>query len=191
MIIKLTGTAPLIMHNAQTADPLNPYARAIKELTAKRTNKTDADEMEISRLKFEAGLYFDDTIGPYLPSPNIFRSLIEAGSMTRDGRKIERGVQIIGTGSRLEYDGPRDLEGLWGDGTGRFVDRRLAAVNRVRIPVTRPIFPEWAAQFEVIVEDDVMNPGQFADIAVKAGKSVGVGDYRRFYGRFSVEVSPA
>ena len=189
MLLTMTGTAPLIMHNAQTADPLNPYAKAIKELTAKRTNKTDADELEISRLKFEAGLYYDDQDGPFLPAANIFRSLIEAGSMTRDGKKVERGVVFLGVQARLEYDGPRDLETLWGDGTGRFVDRRLAAVNRVRIPVTRPIFPDWSCSFEVLVDEEVLNPGAFRSLAEKAGRAVGVGDYRRFYGRFAVEIS--
>jgi hypothetical protein len=189
MLLTLTGTAPLIMHNAQTADPLNPYARAIKELTAKRTNKTDADELEISRLKFVAGLYYDDQDGPYLPAANVFRCLIEAGSMTRDGKKVERGVVFLADRSRLEYDGPRDLNGMWGDGTTRFVDRRLAAVNRVRIPVTRPIFPEWSASFEVLVDEEVLNPGAFRALAEKAGRAVGVGDYRRFYGRFAVEIT--
>jgi len=189
MIITMTGTAPLIMHNAQTADPLNPYARAIKEITAKRTNKTDADELEISRLKFIAGLYYDDRDGPYLPAANIFRCLIEAGSMTRDGKKVERGVVFLADRARLEYDGPRDLESLWGDGATKYVDRRLAAVNRVRIPVTRPIFPEWACAFEVLVDDEVLNESAFVSLAQKAGRAVGVGDYRRFYGRFSVEIN--
>jgi len=189
MILTMTGIAPLIMHNAQTADPLNPYARAIKEITSKRTNKTDADEMEISRLKFEAGLYYDETIGPYLPAANIFRCLIEAGSMTRDGKKVERGVVFLGDRAALGYDGPRDPAGLWGDGSTRFVDRRLAAVNRARIPVTRPIFPDWSVSFEVLVDDQIMNPSAFRDLAVKAGRAVGVGDYRRFYGRFAVTIT--
>lgn len=189
MILTMTGTAPLIQHNARTADPLDPYARLIKEITAKRTNKTDADEVEISRLKFVAGLYFDERTGPYLPAANIFRCLIEAGAMTRDGKKIERGVNFTSDRATLEYDGPRDLEGLWGDGKSRFVDRRLAAVNRVRIPVTRPIFPEWSASFEVDTDDEIINPDHFAAIAEKAGRSVGVGDYRRFYGRFAVQIA--
>lgn len=189
MLLTMTGTSPLIMHNAQTADPMNVWAREIKKITDKKRNKTDADDFELSRIKFVAGLYFDETDGPYLPAANIFRCLIEAGSMTRDGKKVERGVAFLTDRSRLEYDGPRDLDGLWGDGTGKFVDRRLVAVNRVRVPATRPIFPEWSAEFEILVDDQVLNPEQFVDIATKAGRAVGVGDYRRFYGRFAVEVT--
>lgn len=189
MRLTMTGTTPLIMHNVQMADPLNYWAREVAKLTAKRTNKTDADNLEISRLKFAAGLYYDDTLGPYLPAANVFRCLIEAGSMTRDGKKVERGVIFLSERSRLAYDGPRDIDALWGDGTSRFVDRRIVVVNRARIPGTRPIFPEWAASFEVEIDPEVIDLERFADIAGKAGRLVGVGDYRRFYGRFKAELT--
>lgn len=189
MQFTMIGTGALIMHNAQTADPLNPFAKEIKKITDKRKNKTDADELELSRLKFAAGLYFDPEIGPYLPAANVLRCLIEAGSMTREGKKVERSVIFAQDRAPLEYDGPRTNDGLWGEGQTKYVDRRLAAVNRVRIPVTRPIFPEWAVTFEITVDDQVLNPDQFADIAEKAGKFIGVGDYRRFYGRFRVELT--
>lgn len=189
MQLTMTGTTALIMHNVQTADPLNPYAKEIAKITAKKKNKTEADDLELSRIKFVAGLYFEPPSGPYLPAANVFRCLIEAGAMTREGKKIERGVVFLSDRAPLVYDGPRDLEGLWGDGTTRFVDRRLANINRQRVPITRPIFPQWAAQFDVEVDAEVLNPDAFADIVAKAGRAVGVGDYRRFYGKFKGELS--
>lgn len=189
MLLTMTGTAPLIMHNVRTADPLDYYAKEIAKLTKKRTNKTEADMEEIGRLKFAAGLYYDAEIGPYLPAQNIFRCLIEAGSMTRDGKKIERGIVFLSDRSPLEYNGPRDIESLWGDGTTKFVDRRIVVVQRQRIVATRPIFPEWAAQFEIEVDPEVLDLDHFGDIARKAGRSVGVGDFRRFYGKFAVELT--
>lgn len=189
MLLTMTGTAPLIMHNVQTADPLNYWSKEIAKLTAKRRNKTDADEAEIGRLKFAAGLYYDPEAGPFLPAANIFRCLIEAGAMTREGKKIERGVIFLSDRAPLEYAGPRDIDGLWGDGTTKFVDRRVVAVQRQRVVATRPIFPEWGATFEVEVDPEVINPDSFMDIAAKAGRSVGVGDYRRFYGKFKAELA--
>jgi|SRR5882724_976275 len=186
MLMTLTGTAPLIMHNVQTADPLNHWSKQIKKLTDKKTNKTDADQAEIGRLKFAAGLYYDAQIGPYLPAANLFRCLIEAGAMTRDGKKIERGVIFLSDRAPLEYNGPRDIDALWGDGTTKFVDRRVVAVARQRVVATRPIFPEWECGFEIEVDPEVLNPEAFVDIATKAGRSVGVGDYRRFYGKFAL-----
>jgi hypothetical protein len=189
MRLTMTGTAPLICHNVQTADPLNHWSKEIAKLTAKRKNKTDADEMEIARLKFAAGLYYDKDAGPYLPAANVFRCLIEAGAMTREGKKIERGVIFLSDRAPLQYDGPRDIDALWGNGESMFVDRRVVAVQRQRVVATRPIFPQWGAVFEVEVDPEVINPGAFADIAAKAGRSVGVGDYRRFYGKFHAEVA--
>lgn len=186
MEMVMTGTSPLIMHNVQTADPLNPWAKEIAKLTAKRRNKTEMDDYEIGRLKFAAGLYYDANVGPYLPAANIFRCLIEAGAMTRDGKKVERGVVFLSERAVLQYDGPRDIDTMWGNGTTRFVDRRIVAVQRQRVVATRPIFPEWAASFEIEVDPQVLDPDAFRDIAVKAGRAVGVGDYRRFYGKFSV-----
>lgn len=185
MIIQMTGTAPLLMHNIRLADDQDPYVREIKKLTAKRTKKTDEDKQEIDRLSFAGGLYFDEELGPYMPAENIFRCLMEAGSLTRSGKKIERGVIFEGTRAKLEYDGPRDIETLWGDGTGRFVDRRMVAVQRQRIPRVRPIFDGWSLSMGVVIDESVIDPAEFEDIAEKAGRMIGIGDYRRFYGKFN------
>jgi hypothetical protein len=189
MKIEMVGTAPLLMHNVRLADDQNPYTRAISKLTAKRSKKTEEDKLEIDRLSFAGGLYFDEEIGPYLPAENIFRCLMEAGSLTRSGKKIERGLIFDGTRARLEYDGPRDVESLWGDdGDSPFVDRRMVAVQRQRIPRVRPIFPNWSASIGVEIDGQVLDPEEFEDIVAKAGKLIGLGDYRRFYGKFSGSV---
>lgn len=50
----LTGVAPLLQHNGQTTDPLNPFSRAMSEISSKR-KKTEADHRERDRLEFLAG----------------------------------------------------------------------------------------------------------------------------------------
>jgi hypothetical protein len=190
MQITMTGTAPLLMHNIRLADDQDPYVREIKKLTAKKTKKTDDDKMEIDRLSFAGGLYWDADLGPYMPAENIFRCLMEAGSLTRSGKKIERGVIFEGTKAPLQYDGPRDVESLWGDnGNSLFVDRRMVAVQRQRIPRVRPIFPSWALALGVEIDPQVIDPEEFEDIVIKAGKLIGIGDYRRFYGKFEGKVT--
>lgn len=185
----MVGTAPLLMHNIRLADDQDPYVREIKKLTAKKTKKTDDDKMEIDRLSFAGGLYWDEDLGPFMPAENIFRCLMEAGSLTRSGKKIERGVIFEGTRARLEYDGPRDIESLWGDnGQSLFVDRRMVAVQRQRIPRVRPIFPNWALSIGVEIDPQVIDHDEFEDIAEKAGRLIGIGDYRRFYGKFEGKV---
>lgn len=184
MQIEMVGTAPLLMHNIRLADDQDPYVREIKKLTAKKTKKTDDDKMEIDRLSFAGGLYFDADLGPYMPAENIFRCLMEAGSLTRSGKKIERGVIFDGTRAKLEYDGPRDIETMWGGGDSVHVDRRMVAVQRQRIPRVRPIFPNWALSIGVETDPTVIDPEEFEDIVEKAGRMIGLGDFRRFYGKF-------
>lgn len=188
MELRLTGAQPLIMHNVQAADPYNPFARAMKEFTSKR-KKTDGDLLEIDRLKFLSGLYYDAEVGPYLPAPNVFRALIEAGTITKSGKKIERGVTFLSRLAPLEYNGPRTPDELWGDnGDTPFVDRRIVVVNRSRIPGVRPIFPDWSATFDIEIDPDIIDRDEFEAIAGRAGR-VGVGDFRRFYGKFTVKVA--
>jgi hypothetical protein len=190
MRIELTGIAPLIMHNIRLADPDEPITRAVKKLTSKRTNKTDEDRAEIDRLSWVGALYHNAELGPYLPGDNIFRALMEAGSITRSGKKVAQALQVFDLKAPLSYDGPRDVDGLWGDGpTSPYVSRLMVNVEGKRIPRVRPIFPQWSCAFEIDVDDRVLSTEDFQDIATKAGKMIGVGTFRRFYGRFTVEVT--
>jgi len=184
-----TGTRPLIMHNVRLASPLNAYAKELKRLNSKR-NKTDEDRLAVARVEFEGGLYYDKELGPYIPAPNLFRSLIDGGRLTKAGKKIERGVIIDGIEFPLLYRGPRDIEGLWGDGESEFVDVRTVVVMRAKIDRCRPIFRDWTVEAEVILDPAVIDLDEFAEVARNAGQMVGLGDYRLMFGRYTVEVEP-
>lgn len=189
MTLTLTGTCPLIIHNEQSADPDNYYARLAKPLNAKKTNKTEEDRKEIDRLSYLAALYIDDELGPYLPGKNLFRCLMEAGSITREGKAVERGLFVVTNKASIEYTGPRDAAALWGDGTTRFVDRRLVKVGTARIPRVRPIFTDWQVSFDVRVDDEVLDVDKLSVLATKAGLLIGIGTFRRFYGKFDAAVT--
>lgn len=191
MKLEMVGTQPLLMHNIRLADDQDPYTKAVKELTAKRSRKTEDDKTEIDRLSFAGALYWSEKDGPYLPAENIFRCLMEAGSLTRSGKKIERGVIFPETLAVLDYSGPRDIDSLWGDGQSVFVDRRMVAVQRQRIPRVRPIFRDWSAVIEVEIDTQVVDLEEFTSICEKAGRMIGIGDFRRFYGKFAANVVAA
>jgi hypothetical protein len=53
---RITGAAPLILHNVQLADPLNAYAKEMKKISGKR-RKTDADLEELARFEWHGSLY--------------------------------------------------------------------------------------------------------------------------------------
>lgn len=183
-----TGTRPLIVHNVQLASPLNAYAKRLKALNSKRV-KTEEDRLDIARVEFEGSLYYDDTLGPYLPGPNLFASLIGGARLTRAGKKVERGLVVSDFMLPLIYRGPRDIEGLWAaGGSTEFVDLRSVVVQRQKVDRCRPIFRTWAVESELIVDPKVLELDELREIAKNAGQMEGVGDYRRAYGRYDVEI---
>lgn len=191
--VTLNGTTPLLMHNSQLSSPLNPVAKHLKSLTSKRT-KTEEDLLAIARVEWEGGLYYDPDTGPYMPTENIRACLIKTAGLSRKGPLIKRGLTATALQFPLEYDGPRDLDKLWGDGVGYspFVDLR-SAVNpstRNRTDRCRPIFPEWSVSSEWILDPEQIDLDVFTEFATKAGEVMGIGDYRLIYGRFSAEVIP-
>lgn len=183
--IRITGTQPLIMHNAQLSDPLNPYAKALAEITAKR-KKTDDDHAEMARREWAGGLYFDPQVGPYMPGANIERMLLDAARMTRDGKTVERGLFIPGDKWPLEYSGPREVDKLINDENYRF--RASIKVGQQRVMRTRPMFREWALTAEGIFDEEQISPDRLPAFAERGGRLVGLGDWRPRYGRFLATV---
>ena len=188
MKLRLTGITPLLMHNVRLADPDDPVTRQIAALTAKKKNMTEADRLEVGRLKFIGGMYYDAETGPYLPAPHIFASMIVAARQTRAGKAVEAGVLWLADKAPLEYEGPRDPERMWEGGDSPFVDRRMVRVGQARVPQVRPIFPGWSAQIEIDFDDSILSLDDLTMYCQKAGR-VGVGDYRRFYGRYDTTIS--
>ncbi len=186
----LTGTQPLLMHNVQLGDPDNQYVRDIGKLNALKQKITEDQRAERDWLKWRGGLYHDDDAGPVLPAANVFRSLQQAASLTRNGKDIERGLVMVDEHAALDFDGPRKPEDMWGGGTSRFVDRRMARVNRAPVVAVRPRFDTWAATYRFSLDEDVMSMDDFEFIAEKAGRMIHVGDYRRFFGAYTVQVQP-
>lgn len=99
---ELTGNAPLIMQSDALADPLNEIAKAIKQITAKQ-KKTDEDHSKIGKLEFRGGLYYDDTVGPYIPARNVERMLRDAGALSKLGKKVKMGLQVLEDMMPLHY----------------------------------------------------------------------------------------
>jgi hypothetical protein len=61
--ISIRGVSPLLMHNGQTADPLNTFSKQLKAVSGKR-KKTEEDYAEMSRIEWHAALYVTRSIDP-------------------------------------------------------------------------------------------------------------------------------
>lgn len=188
--IELTGTAPLLMHNPQLVDPFNKWTRAMKAITDKGSrNMTDADRMDLARLEFMGGLYWDPELGPYLPGANVEAALVGGARLTRHGTKVQRGLFVTEDRCMVRYDGPRDPDDLWADEAYRSALR--VCVNRGSSTIRyRPQFPVgWQLVAPAVLDESTISFDVFSDIAVTSGLAMGLGDNRPRYGRFTATVT--
>ena len=185
-MVSIKGVSPMLMHNSQLANPLNEWTVKIKEITKKHASKkTDSDLMEVLRLEFQGGLYHDDEIGPFIPGVNIEGAIRDAARTSRQGKAVESGVVIDQDKIRLNYQGPRDRNGLFSD--KRFVDIRAAKLQKAATVMrTRARFDQWDAEFEVMAINELVSIGDVERFLRAAGMVKGIGDYRPKFGRFVV-----
>ena len=182
MEFEIEGVTPTICHNGQTCDPLNRFAKAIKEISGKR-KKSDKDYEDMARLEWEAGFYFDKDMKPCWPGQNIKRMILDAAKKSKEGPLAKTGVIVSGLFPIL-YQGPKDVEGMWNDDNFRIAAK--VKVQQSSVIRTRPIFPEWRLKFTVMTNSEIVNKNQVKQWITTAGQIIGLSDWRPDYGQFSV-----
>jgi hypothetical protein len=180
----IVGIAPLLMNNAQKANPLNKFTKAIKEITAKGKKKTDADLEALAKLEFMGALYLDGSARPAIPGECIEGMIRDGAKKSRRGKDVQCGIISDGVWP-LEYEGPKEAETLWLD--ERFRDYRGVKVGQARVMRMRPKFPEWSVSFEVDYLDDVVNGSDLEKWIADAGMLCGLCDFRPRFGRFELK----
>lgn len=200
--VTIEFTTPLLQHNPRGVDPDFHLQRDIRKITAKKANKTEEDRQRLKKLEFHSHGYFDDNCGPYLTATHFEAALKEAGKLSRDGKNIERGLEVRGIDDPqhifLEYNGPRKAQELFEfckDAKGNlnldnnpFIDIRVAGNKKSRILRTRPRFPtKTKATFLLDYQTDILDPEKVVSLVERAGLYIGVGDGRAIkMGRFLV-----
>ena len=190
--VHLTSTGTMLLHNAaRLLNPFDEVNREKKRITDKRTKQTDEDRIMVARLEWTMGWYFDESGDLAIPTQNVWASMHAAAKKTREGAQFRDAVSMVTEHATLEFDGPRDLDALWGKGLegSPFVDYRPVGQQSVKIMRCRPRLAEWSLAVPFIVDETILNPDQFALFADKAGRYVGLGDFRAQYGRFSAKVA--
>lgn len=127
--IRLTGSAPLLMHSARLADPLDSFAVALGKATSKRA-KTVADCARMAEIEWHGGLW---TVGgrPCIIGEAIEAPVVGCGQDAPVGKLGEGGDRGRGElGHRAQ---------LTGRG-GRAFPRRAVRPLRPSRSTTRPSF---------------------------------------------------
>ncbi|RYB04325.1 hypothetical protein [Lichenibacterium ramalinae] len=182
--LRLTGVAPLLMHSGRLADPLDPYAKQLARLTAKRA-KTDADLEEIARVEWTGGLWLADG-APCVPAEALEAAIVQAGKARRAG-SLMRAAMTVRDSMPIEHDGPAEPALLWADAAYRHrCGVRIGARTTIR---TRPRFDRWAVTATLRFEPSIVDSTMVTDLARHAGDLVGLGDWRPRFGRFRVDVA--
>ena len=191
--LKLTGVQPLMLNNIQTANPLNKWAKAVKDVTSKK-KKTDADTLEIIKLQFMASWYLDEDGHYVLPSENVLKSLEAGAKEFKKGSKLVENVQIIEDNLVIKFDGmDKSLEELYDDGNGKYVDTRICGISsgfgsKAKVLATRALIDKWSVTATLVYDEDQIDLTDILRAAEIAGQRKGVGTYRRRFGRYKVEV---
>jgi len=107
----------------------------------------------------------------------MFRCIIDAGKYFKAGKSkvttlkssiIPSCVDLAGVTYPIVHSQPWDVD-----------------TRPVRIPATggrilahRPCFHDWELSFDVELDEEIMSEDLFRDIVDKAGKAIGLGDFR-------------
>lgn len=185
--LTVTGNRPLLMHNGRLANPIDPWSRRLKELTGKR-KKTDEDLIAIMQIEARGSAYetSDGLLG--LPTQNVWKCVHEAAKAYKRGEDIKRAFladdsiqPLIVGGQHVSVDAFLAVP--------EHIDYRPVAVNRARTMRARCLVPEWSGAFHFDLLEDVIDARDLAPILERAGRLVGLCEWRPTYGTFNCEVA--
>jgi hypothetical protein len=193
--LTIEGTRPLICSNPCTVDPLGAHAGAIKWFTGLKKNR---NEHALRRLHwlfsgywgnegtftYGADLDGDSTFSgfgePFLPAQNLQRCIRDGATAWKLGKDTRRAI-VVENDAPLLYNGPRDAALMYDD--SRFVS--IAPTGRGTMAVRLRI-PQWIATYQMLVNDEIIDPQTLAKILDRAGIAEGLGTWRPTNGRFQV-----
>jgi len=175
------GTTPLIMHSCQCVNPLHPIAKELKKYTSKK-KKTEEDLIKISDLEWEAGAYWKDGLGLYIPAENVEATLINGAKANRKGSDIEKYCDVTDLYIPFDYGENLTKEELVQNYEYR--DTRAMTVMRNKIMRTRPRFDQWNIVFNLRYDDTKIDIDTIVNAMEYAGQYVGLCDSRPKYGKF-------
>ena len=103
--------APVILHNGQTANPMNKFAKQMKQVSSKRV-KTDADFEELARIEWYASLYTDKGRICF-PGECLEAGFIAGARKSKNGKQAQAGL-FVSHNPILEFDGADlSVDQLW------------------------------------------------------------------------------
>lgn len=184
--IAMKGTKTLIMHSCASVNPLHPLAIEIKKITANR-KKTEEDLAKLAELEWEAGLYWDNVIGLYMPAGNIEACIREGAKARKRGKDIVKGFNVAEMKIPVDIGESLTIDQMRKD--YRFYDTRPMKVKTSRVMRTRPRFDTWRLEFDANYDEKLLDFNDVVEAAEYAGQYIGICDSRPKYGTFVTTIT--
>ena len=179
--ITIVGKTALIMHSSTLANPLHPLTKAFKQLNKKKT-KTDEDVAKIADLEWEAGVYWNDDVGVYIPGENIEATIVNGAKAFKLGKDFQKYCVVESDYNAIEYGENLTKDELISD--FRYRDSRIMRVQQSRVVRTRPRFDNWKTTFYMLYDENNIEVETIRMVLEYAGAYVGCCDGRPKYGKF-------
>ena len=182
---KVEGMDTILLANPQTVDPFNEFSRKKSVLTSKR-KKTDDDLNEIRDIEVQSKLYFDQSLGVYIPTTWLTSAIAGNSWVQAKIKKAEIRSGVFPTTSRLKlhYAGMEKVKSLKDVSRNpEFIKTMLLKQGQVRIAKCAPEFRDWFFEGEMDYDPRVIDRSCLIGLLEYAASYGGFGDFRPTYGR--------
>lgn len=179
--VTFKGITPLIMHSCQCVNPLHPISLEMKKITSKR-KKTEEDLVALADLEWEAGAYWKDEIGLYIPAENVEATIVNGAKAFKKGKDIEKHCNVTDLYIPFNYGEKLSKKELIK--SFEYRDTRPMTVMRSKVMRTRPRFDQWAITFNLMYDENNIDLDTVIKAMEYAGQYVGLCDSRPKYGKF-------
>lgn len=168
IMVTIEGIKPVLQHRYHNSDEPDPSSVKVTGRPA-------------YELEGEKAAYRDHEGNLCQPGDHIHASMVKsAANFKIPGRRGKTYKDLIQASIDIE---PEMIPHKKQD---YVIDKRAVVVQRSRIMRYRPRLDEWELEFELHVIDEQLDVKVVKDILDYAGRSVGIGDYRPKFGRFTI-----
>ena len=178
--IRIEGKTPLLCNQFSDAAAMKATAR-----TSGVMQGNDGSPQEMAARK----VYIGHDGEPMIPQPNLYRSIIDAGGFHKLGKSKMTTQKTSLVPACIEIDA---IEIPLQSKAGWTVDTRAVRIPSTggRILCHRPCFHDWALEFDLLYDPDLIGPKLVRELLDTAGKRIGLGDFRPAckgpFGKFNV-----
>jgi hypothetical protein len=183
--LEFVGTSPLLMNSGEADRDSDTYRSYY--LLGQKKRKTLDDEARLRELEWQLRLYLDPEVGPFVPGKNVKELLRSAATKWSKGEDIKRSLIVVQYRIPLEYEGPRDQQGLWDGGFRYTAMVANNGYNAGRVVRCRPMFNNWSLRAELAWDPEDID-ADFLAVVVERSQKYGLGDFRPEFGSFDASL---